>query len=124
MRPIPVLFIDPSPPFRHLIVRLLERYFAADITFVAEVDHWPPAVLPTPPPQAVLLGLGGAGLTDPRLIRSIHTLLPAVPVVVLGHLEEPAYRQAALAAGAAGFVAKEAISSELIPLLRQLVTSI
>lgn len=123
MRSIPILFIDPSPPFRHLIARLLERYFTADITLVAEIDQWPPAALPASPPQAVLLGLGGTGLTDPQLIRSIHTLLPGVPVIVLGHLEEPAYRAAALAAGAAGFVAKEAISSELIPLLRQLVAS-
>lgn len=118
---IPVLFVDASPPFRRLVVRLLERYFATEIILVAESGHWPPPQMLPIQPQAVLLGLGGAGLTDPQLIASIHDLLPGVPVIVLGHLKEPAYRQAALAAGAAGFVAKEALSTELIPLLRQLV---
>ncbi|PDW03943.1 response regulator [Candidatus Viridilinea mediisalina] len=121
MSPIPVLFVDASPPFRRLVVRLLERYFAAEVTLVAECEHWPPPQLPPITPKAVLLGLGGAGLTDPQLIASIHDLLPGVPVIVLGHLKEPAYRQAALAAGAAGFVAKEALSTELIPLLRHIV---
>jgi DNA-binding NarL/FixJ family response regulator len=121
MGPIPVLFIDASSPFRRLVVRLIERYFNAEITLLDEFDSWPPQVLPATPPRAVLLGLGAEGLTDAHLIASIQTILPAVPVIVLGYLDAPAYRAAALAAGAAGFVAKEAIRTELTPLLYKLV---
>lgn len=123
MRPIPVLFIDASLPFRRLVTRLIERYFNADIMLLDEIDCWPPEVLPATPPRAVLLGLGGEGLTDAQLIASIQATLPDTPVIVLGHLDAPAYRAAALAAGAAGFVAKEAISSELTPLLHKLTSS-
>lgn len=121
MRPIPVLFIDASPPFRRLVAKLIERYFAADMTLLDEIDRWPPETLPPTSPRAVLLGLGAEGLADAQLIAAIQNALPDVPVIVLGHLSDPAYREVALAAGAAGFVAKEALSDDLIPLLRQIV---
>jgi DNA-binding NarL/FixJ family response regulator len=121
MRPIPVLFIDASPPFRQLVARLIERYFADDITLLDAIDRWPPDTLPSSSPRAVLLGLGAEGLADARLIAAIQATLPDVPVIVLGHLSDPAYRTVALAAGAADFVAKEALGDELIPLLRRIV---
>lgn len=123
MSSIPVLFIDASTAFRHLVARVLERHFAADITLVAEGDTWPLDELPAIRPQAVLLGLGAAGLVELHLLSSIQSALPDVPVIVLGHLDDPAYCAAALAAGAAAFVSKDALGVELIPALHRLISS-
>lgn len=119
--PIPVLFLDANEAFRWLAVRALGRHFAADITLLAEGAAWPLDAPPAAQPQAVLLGLGADGLVEPTLLAAIKAALPGVPVVVLGHLDEPAYGAAALAAGAAAFIAKGDLTTELIPLLRQLV---
>ncbi|NJN17637.1 MAG: hypothetical protein HC822_15875 [Oscillochloris sp.] len=122
MKPIPIIFLDANTAFRRLAVRVLERHFQADIRLLANADSWPLRFNGSEQPQAVLFGLGSDGLIDPQLMLAIHAALPGVPVVVLGHLDDPAYRSAAFAAGAAAFVSKDTIGDMLIPLLRQLTT--
>ena len=120
--PIPVIFIDTSDSFRRLVARLLERHFAADIVLAGDYSGWPvTGARPNPSPQAVLLGLGSNGLVDPQLLATLRHELPEAPVVVLGHLDDAPYREAALAAGAAAFVAKDTLDTTLVPTLRQVV---
>lgn len=120
---IPVIFIDPNTSFRRLIVRVLEQHFADTIALVSEASSWPLAAPLEVTPRAVLLGLGGEGLADPQLLAAIQLVLPCIPIVVLGHLDDAAYREAAIAAGAAAFISKDEIDADLVPVLRQLTAS-
>lgn len=121
MSPIPIIFIDSSDAFRRLVTRLLARHFAEDITLVGEHDTWPTIITPGIQPRVVLLGLGAEGMLELQQIVDIRATLPDVPVLVLSHLADAAYREAALDAGAADFVAKEALAIALVPALRQLI---
>lgn len=118
---IRILYVDPSSAFRRLAVRVLRRLFADDIQLLADGDSWPLTCPLTLRPHAVLFGLGAHGVMDPQQLTAIQNALPDVPIVVLGHLDDEAYRLAALEAGAAAFVAKDALGTDLIPVLRRLV---
>jgi DNA-binding NarL/FixJ family response regulator len=120
MHPIPIIFIDANTTFRQLAIRVFERHFAAEIVFVGEADQWPPSAALSGSVQAVLLGLGAEGLVDPRILVAIQAAMPGIPVIVLGHLDEPPYATAALSAGAAAFISKDEIGDKLIPTLRRL----
>lgn len=120
---IPIIFIDANTVFRRLITHVFERYFTDAIALVSDAASWPLTTLPTITPQAVLLGLGAEGLADPQVLSAIQIVLPCIPIVVLGHLDDVAYRDAAISAGAAAFVSKEEIGANLIPVLRRLTSS-
>lgn len=120
MHPIPVIFIDANTTFRQLAIRVFERHFAAEVAFVGDAERWPPEAAPTGGARAVLLGLGAEGLIDPQLLAVIHAALPGIPVIVLGHLDDPPYATAALSAGAAAFISKDEIGDKLIPTLQRL----
>ncbi len=119
MSPIPICFLEPNHTFRQLAVEALRYAFSAEITLLSAGDTWPLPVCPSVLPEAVLLGLGAEGLVNAPLLAAIQAALPGVPVIVLGHLDDAAYRVAALAAGATAFVSKDALSSELVPALRR-----
>jgi DNA-binding NarL/FixJ family response regulator len=121
MSPIPIIFLDPNTTFRRLVVRVLRRHFAADITLIADHPSWPIDEALAPQPQAVLFGLGMNALVEPQTIAGLHAVFPGSHIVILGHLDELEYRTAAFAAGAAAFIAKDALATELVPVLRRLV---
>jgi len=123
MARIPIVFIDANSFFRRLIIRVLERHFADAVALVSDGDSWPLTAPPNVAPRAVLLGLGAEGLADPQLLKAIRGVLPYTPIVVLGHLDDTAYREAALAAGAAAFISKDEIGADLIPVLRRVTNA-
>lgn len=124
MSPIPVIFLDRHSVFRRLVSRVLERHFGDEILLLADGDSWPLAEpLPTQP-KAVLLGLGSDGLVDPLLLASINATLAGVPVIVLAHLYDEAYHEAALEAGADAFIAKVTLDTELVPVLHRLTSQV
>lgn len=123
MPPISVCFLDANRTFRQLVVQVLKEHFSADITLLGTGDTWPLPSAPSVVPEVLLLGLGAEGLVNPQLIATLQTALPKVPIIVLGHLDDTAYRVAALTAGAAAFVSKETLGVELIPVLRRLTSN-
>ncbi len=63
-----------------------------------------------------LPGIGGIETT-----RRLRAVLPQIPVVVVSIHDTEVYRQAAAAAGAAAFVAKDRMGFELLPILERLL---
>jgi DNA-binding NarL/FixJ family response regulator len=53
--------------------------------------------------------------------RQIHTERPETPVVVIHTEEASEYRASAIEAGAAGYVVKHRIATELVPVLKKLL---
>ncbi|MEI8165945.1 MAG: hypothetical protein WCG26_06185 [Chloroflexales bacterium] len=96
MPPIPIYFLDANCAFRTIVVAVLRLGFSADITLIGTGDTWP--------------------------IPACAAALPEVPILVLGHLDDTAYRVAAMAAGAAAFRSKDALATKLVPTLRGLTS--
>ena len=70
-------------------------------------------------PDVLVLDLNMPGGSSLEAIPAIREEAPATQVVVLTMQEEPAFARQALAAGAAGYVLKEAADSELVEAVRR-----
>ena len=75
-------------------------------------------------PAAVILDSDLPKLSGIEATRQIHAGLPDTPIVLI-HTEESAeYRNSAIAAGAGGYVTKQKIAVELVPVLKKLLTTV
>jgi DNA-binding NarL/FixJ family response regulator len=72
-------------------------------------------------PHVLLLGFEDRSDDTLRSIHRLRAAVPGVRIIVVGPLDMPAYHQAALEAGADGFLARTALNDAraLLPLLRQ-----
>ena len=74
-------------------------------------------------PSAVILDIDLPELSGIEATRQIHAGLPDMPIVLI-HAEESAeYRASAIDAGAGGYVTKQQIADELVPVLKKLLTT-
>jgi DNA-binding NarL/FixJ family response regulator len=73
------------------------------------------------PPALVLMDFKLPGLNGIEATRRIKANAPQVHVVIVTVHEEAAYQADAQAAGAAGYVCKRRMHTELVPLLRKLL---
>jgi DNA-binding NarL/FixJ family response regulator len=69
-------------------------------------------------PDLVIMDLSMPGISGIEATRKIRQRLPATPVVILTAHAAPAIERDAIAAGAAGFVAKGAPFDELLSVMR------
>lgn len=75
-------------------------------------------------PAAVILDSDLPKLSGIEATRQIHAGLPDTPIVLI-HTEDSAeYRNSAIAAGAGGYVTKQKIAVELVPVLKKLLTTV
>jgi DNA-binding NarL/FixJ family response regulator len=119
MEPIKVLIVDDNPTFIGIVRRFLSRF--ADIEVVAEATSAASALdlARETSPQIALVDIAMPeinGLTLTRMLREAH---PNLAVILVTLLDTAQYRAASAEAGAAGFVAKPTISTDLVPLIRR-----
>jgi two-component system response regulator NreC len=118
MAKIRVLIADDHPVLRAGLKALAES--SGDIEVVAEAETVPQAMQKTRETQPDVATLdinmpGGSGL---QLVERIRRELPAVRVLVLTMHDDVSYLRAALAAGAAGYLVKNAADNELLAAIR------
>jgi DNA-binding NarL/FixJ family response regulator len=117
MIPVSVLLIDANATFLRIATRLLQEYYSTELMLVGtsagDADALQQAQ--TLQPRIILLGLSQHSLTALRLIPRLRAIMPDVGIIVLGALDIHAYHQAAHDAGADAFVAKVALSHNLLP---------
>ena len=116
--PIRVLLVDDHPLVRDGLIARLEN--VSDITVVGEAGHAAEALerVATCRPQVVLMDIGmretgGIELTGMLLARD-----PGLIVLMLTMHDGTEYVQRALAAGARGYVLKDAPSGEIVAAIR------
>lgn len=127
--PLQILVVDDSPVARHLLARAIQEDPDLALAGAAANGREALDLLPTAQPDAVVLDLEMPvmdGLTTLRQLRVIHPRLPVVVFSSLTHRGAAATLEA-ISLGADGFALKptgpsaaSAISSELLPLVKEL----
>ena len=74
-------------------------------------------------PSAVILDIDLPELSGVEATRQIHNAVPDMPIVLIHEEESSEYRTTAIAAGARGYVTKHKIATELVPVLKKLLTT-
>lgn len=117
-----VLIVDDHPIVRHGFVRMIEA--SPDLAVCGEVETVADAkrAIRELLPDVVIVDLTlgqGDGL---ELVRDVRAHLPDLPMLVLSMHEESIYAERMLAAGARGYIMKEAASGQLLIALRRVLS--
>jgi len=110
---IHVLLVAHNPIFVFITTRVMQEH--DEVTVIGSVTRQEAVQATSLRPDVILLDMD---VSDPSGIETISLLrgaLPQVGIVALSMLNAASYRQAALEAGAAAFVAKSAIDTDLLP---------
>ena len=111
-----ILVVEDEPDLAVTYERLLRRQGYRVVRAASRADGL--GVVQAAPPSLVISDLrlpDGDGLD---IVRAAQALAPPVPVIVVSAFATRASREAALAAGAAAFLAKPFVASALLHLVR------
>ncbi len=116
-----LLIADDDHGFREHVKRLLEG--EAKVQVVGEAADGDEAVRLARDrrPQVVLMDIGMPRVGGLEAIRRIKAEEPETRIIVVTIHGERAYRMAAAACGADGFVLKKTLRSDLLPTIRRIV---
>jgi DNA-binding NarL/FixJ family response regulator len=118
-----VLMVDANPTFLRIATRIMREYHGDEFTVVGMSLGGEDAVCQaaTLKPYVILLGLETLTADSLRSVSHLRAAMPGAVLIVVGSLDMPAYRQAALDAGADGFVSRTALHDvrTLLPLIER-----
>ena len=117
--PIRVLIVDDHPVVRSGLRRVLES--VADIEVVGEAGDAKQAVFETraQKPDVILMDVVMPGDSGIEAIPNVLHDAPDAKVLILSMQDDPNYVRQAFAAGAAGYVLKEAADTDLVAAVRE-----
>ena len=120
MSTISVLLVDDNPIFLHCAKRFLQK--RRDVTVVGTVSggKWAINLAQNLKPDVALIDLSMSDLPGLELIPQLRAALPEIGIIALTLFDTDDYRQAALAAGADGFVSKNTMNTDLIPTIQRI----
>jgi two-component system response regulator NreC len=116
---IRVLIVDDHPVVRSGLRRVLDS--VADIEVVGEAADAKQAVFETrtQKPDVILMDVVMPGESGIEAIPNVLHDAPDAKVLILSMQDDPNYVRQAFAAGAAGYVLKEAVDTDLIAAIRE-----
>ena len=117
-----VLIVDDHPIVRQGLRRMIET--EADLVVCGEVqtEREARAAIRALAPDVVIVDISltqGDGL---ELVRDVHAQRPELPMLVLSMHDELIYGERLLAAGASGYIMKQAASDQLLVALRRVLS--
>ncbi|MBI2951942.1 response regulator transcription factor [bacterium] len=123
MGPVSVLLVDDSPLFLDIATRFLQEEYRGEVVVVGVAGGGEEALAQAQllQPQVILIDLNMPGMSGLEAIPRLREALPEAGIIALTLLDGEAYRQAALAAGADGFVSKPNMGADLLPAIRRVV---
>lgn len=117
-----VLIVDDHPIVRHGLCRMIEAAPDLAVCGEAETEADAKRAIRELQPDVVIVDLTlghGDGL---ELVRDVRAQLPKLPMLVLSMHDESIYAERMLAAGARGYIMKEAASDQLLIALRRVLS--
>ena len=119
MKPLSVMFVDDNPTFLRIATRYLATSRPGELVLVGTAGTAEEALeLATRlHPDAVVADIALPGLSGLELIGRLRKQRADIVLIALTIHDDEAHRQAALAAGADGFVAKADLGTDLAPAL-------
>jgi DNA-binding NarL/FixJ family response regulator len=118
MVPAHLLLVDDNPQFLGILRRFLQQYDDLVVLDNAFDSNEAIAKARRLNPDVILLDLSMKGDSGLETIPRLRADMPHVRIVVLTLWDTAAYRHAALAQGADGFVSKVAMNVDLLPAIR------
>lgn len=115
-----VMVVDDNSDFLAVIKNFLNQDGRFNVTAAVSSGSEALSSARSAAPDLVVLDLGMPGMTGLEALPLMRAAAPEAKIVVLTLLDTDSYRQAALRAGADGFVSKSALKRDLIPTLMQL----
>jgi len=116
-----VLIVDDHPIVRHGLRRMIELEPDLAVCGEAQTEKEARDAIRELTPDVVIVDISlghGDGL---ELVRDVHAQRPELPMLVLSMHDELIYAERLLAAGASGYIMKQAASDQLITALRQVL---
>src|SRR4030088_1827034 len=116
-----VLIVDDHPIVRQGLRRMIET--EADLVVCGEVhtEREARAAIRAMIPDVVIVDISLAQGDGLELVRDVHAQRPELPMLVLSMIDELIYAERLLAAGASGYIMKQAASDQLLIALRQVL---
>jgi len=126
MDSVSVLLVDDSPFFLRSVAGFLEEYHSDEVVVVGTAGGGEEALTQVQElqPQVILLDLMMPGMTGLDVIGHLRAAQSEVRIIVLTLFDIDVYRQKALAVGADEFVAKSAVSTDLLPAIRRVTRAV
>jgi DNA-binding NarL/FixJ family response regulator len=116
-----VLIVDDHPIVRQGLRRMIET--EADLVVCGEVqtEREARAAIRALVPDVVIVDISLAQGDGLELVRDVHAQRPDLPMLVLSMHDELIYGERLLAAGASGYIMKQAASDQLLVALRRVL---
>jgi DNA-binding NarL/FixJ family response regulator len=123
MEPVRVLLVDDNPTFLRIATRFLEQDRGCPIVVVGTAGGGQEALAQAErlSPHVILLDLMMPGTNGLEIIPRLRAVLPKVGIIALTLLDTSSYRTAALAVKTDLFVAKSAMSTDLLPAIQRVM---
>jgi DNA-binding NarL/FixJ family response regulator len=117
-----VLIVDDHPIVRQGLRRMIET--ESDLVVCGEVqtEREARAAIRALVPDVVIVDISLAQGDGLELVRDVHAQQPELPMLVLSMHDELIYGQRLLAAGASGYIMKQAASEQLLVALRRVLS--
>jgi DNA-binding NarL/FixJ family response regulator len=117
-----VLIVDDHPIVRQGLRRMIET--ESDLVVCGEVqtEREARAAIRALAPDVVIVDISLAQGDGLELVRDVHAQRPDLPMLVLSMHDELIYGERLLAAGASGYIMKQAASDQLLVALRRVLS--
>ena len=116
-----ILIVEDHELVRDLLRLWIARIFPSYVCLGAESGEKAVELARIKPFKLVVMDIGLPGINGIKATRSIKLDQPTAQVVILSIFEENQFREDAAQAGAAGYISKARMQTDLIPLLSTLL---
>ena len=117
-----VLIVDDHPIVRHGLRTMIDAQPDLTVCGEAQSDREARAALAQLDPDLMIVDVSLAEGDGMDLVREVHVQRPGLPMLVLSMHDETIYAERLLAAGARGYIMKEAGSDQLLVALRTVLS--
>jgi DNA-binding NarL/FixJ family response regulator len=120
-RPRRVLLVDDHPIVRKGLRRLIENHAGLEVCAEAEGVRGARDLIRAHRPDIVVVDLSLKDGDGIELVKEVHAHHPGLPLLVLSMHDESVYAERLLAAGASGYIMKQAASELFIQALEEVL---